>query len=125
MAVSRYSVERREWVLRQMMPPMNRTVAEVSEETGITTATLYAWRKQARAAGVVVPGDGKTGGDWSSQDKFRIVLESAGLSEVELSAYCRRKGLYIEQVVAWREACEQANATAPEQIGRASCRERV
>lgn len=108
-------MERREWVLRQMMPPQNRSVSELSEETGITAATLYAWRKQARAAGVVVPGDGKQSREWSSQDKFRVVLESASLSEVELAEYCRRKGLYIEQVQEWRATCEQANASLPEQ----------
>lgn len=53
--VARYSIEHREWVARQMMPPLNRTVPELVEATGITDATLYAWRKQARAAGVVVP----------------------------------------------------------------------
>lgn len=113
--MARYSIEKREWVLRQMMPPLNRTVAELTAETGITAATLYAWRKQAQAAGVVVPGDGKNSAAWSSADKFRIVLEVAGLSEAELAEYCRRKGLYVEQIHAWRVACEQANATAAEQ----------
>ena len=92
-----------------MMPPGNRSVSELAEETGISAVTLYAWRKQARAAGAVVPGDGKSPEGWSSQEKFRVVLESAGLNETELAQYCRRKGLYVEQIKAWREACEQAN----------------
>lgn len=96
------------------MPPGNRTVAELAEETGISRVTLYAWRKQARAAGGVVPGDGKIPSGWSSGEKFRVVLESASLNETELAAYCRRKGLYVEQICAWREACEQANATVQE-----------
>ena len=107
-------MERREWVLRQMMPPGNRTVSELAEETGISAVTLYAWRKQARAAGVVVPGDGKNPEGWSSREKFRVVLESAELNEMELAQYCRRKGLYAEQIREWREACEQANASAQE-----------
>lgn len=98
-----------------MMPPLNRAVAELAEETGITAVTLYAWRQQARAAGVVVPGDGKNSEAWSSADKFRVVLEVASLSEAELAEYCRRKGLYVEQIQAWRVACEQANATSAEQ----------
>jgi transposase len=97
-----------------MMPPANRTVSELAEETGITTVTLYAWRKQARAAGAVVPGDGKSPDGWSSQEKFRVVLESAALNETELGEYCRRKGLYVEQIREWRAACEQANASAQE-----------
>ena len=97
-----------------MMPPGHRSVSELSEETGISTMTLYAWRKQAGAAGVVVPGDGKNAERWSSEEKFRVVLESVGLNETELAEYCRRKGLYGEQVREWREACAQANATVRE-----------
>lgn len=107
--MARYSKEHREWVVRQMMPPLNRSVSELVETTGISDATLYTWRKQARAAGAVVPGDGKQAEQWSSQDKFRVVLESAGLNETELAEYCRRKGLYVEQITTWRQACEQAN----------------
>ena len=112
--MSRYSIERREWVLRQMMPPGNRTVSELAEEMGISAVTLYAWRKQARAAGAVMPGDGKSPEGWSSQEKFRVVLESAGLNETELGEYCRRKGVYVEQIREWRAACEQANASTQE-----------
>ena len=43
-----------------------------------------------------------------------MVLESASLNAAELAEYCRRKGLYVEQIRAWREACEQANASAQE-----------
>jgi len=41
-----------------------------------------------------------------------VVLESASLNEAQLAEYCRRKGLYVEQIKAWREACEQANSAA-------------
>jgi transposase-like protein len=81
-----------------MMPPGNRTVSKLAEETGVSAITLYAWRKQARAAAAGVPGEGKSPEGWSSQEKFRVVLESAALSESELAEYCRRKGLYVEQV---------------------------
>lgn len=96
------------------MPPSNRSVSSVAEETGINSVTLYAWRKQARAAGAVMPGDGKSPDGWSSEDKFRAVLESAGLSETELAEYCRRKGIYLEQLREWRVVCERANATVQE-----------
>jgi hypothetical protein len=38
-----------------------------------------------------------------------VVLETAGLNEAELGEYCRRKGLFIEQVAAWRTARQDAN----------------
>ena len=108
--MKRYSVEVRERAVAQMMPPLNRKVLDLARDTGITTVTLRTWRHQARAEGKVVPGDGKQADQWSSQDKFRVVLESASLNAAELAEYCRRKGLYVEQISAWREACEQANS---------------
>ena len=49
---------------------------------------------------------------WSTQDKFNAVLETAALSEAELAEYCRRRGLYPEQIQRWRASCEQANDLA-------------
>lgn len=64
-----------------------------------------------------MPGDGKNAEDWTSEDKFAVVLETAAMNAAELSEYCRSRGLYIEQIAAWREACRSANATAG-QTGR-------
>jgi len=46
---------------------------------------------------------------WTSRDKFAAVLESAAMNEADLAAYCRNRGLFPEQIKAWRGACEQAN----------------
>ena len=43
--------------------------------------------------------------DWSADAKLAVVIETAALSEIELSEYCRRKGLYVDQVRDWRQAC--------------------
>ena len=37
--MARYSIEKREWVLRQMMPPLNRTVAPGEDDTASITLT--------------------------------------------------------------------------------------
>lgn len=38
-----------------------------------------------------------------------VVLETANLTEIEFSEYCREKGIYPEQVKEWKEACVNAN----------------
>ena len=110
--MNRYSAERKESVIQKMMPPHNTPIPELAAETGISDVTLYTWRKQARVEGIAVPADGKNPEKWSSEDKFAIVLEAASLNEAELAEYCRRKGLYVEQIAAWRKACLQANANS-------------
>lgn len=103
--VSRYSEERKEAVLKKLLPPLNRSVAAVAREEGITEVTLYNWRKQARNRGEVVPGNKTLPDDWPAEARLAVVIETATLSAVELATYCRQKGLYVEQVVAWRQAC--------------------
>lgn len=109
--MSRYSQELKDSVLRRMLPPESRSVAELSRETGITETALYTWRTVARRAGSVMPSrDQRKAEEWDSPVKFAVVLETVSLSEEALAAYCRSKGLYVEQVRVWRLACEQANA---------------
>lgn len=113
--MARYSEELKASVIQRMMPPNNVPIAELVRDTGISDATLYTWRKKARAQGVPVPGDGQNPEQWRSEDKFAAVLETAALNETELSEYCRKKGLFPEQIAQWREACLTANAEAVEQ----------
>jgi predicted S18 family serine protease len=103
----RYSEERKAAVLSKLLPPTNRTVVSVSAEEGITEGTLYNWLKLCRSRGIPVPGDRKTGDDWSPDAKLAVVIETAPLSETELATYCREKGLHVEQVQRWKEACLQ------------------
>ena len=97
-------------VRRRMGPPHRQSVAEISQELGIHVITLYKWRKAWRLQGEVVPASAKDPEGWSAADKFTLVLETAGLNATELSAYCRERGLFPEQVDRWRKAAEDANA---------------
>ena len=108
--MKRYSAERKEAILRQMMPPMNKLVSALARENGISEQTLYTWRRNLKSQGVPVPGNGKNAEEWSSEDKFGVVLETAHLNEAQLAEYCRSKGLFVEQIAEWRKACQEANA---------------
>ena len=55
---------------------------------------------------------------WTPEEKFAVVLDSATLSEVELSAYCREKGLYPGQIKTWREACIRGNQPQDKHLRR-------
>jgi len=102
-------IERKEAILAKLAGPDRRSVAELSAEEGISTATLYNWRKEARMQGRLLPDHDDSPEGWSSQDKFNAVVETAALSEAEVGEYCRRHGLYPEQLSRWREACGRAN----------------
>jgi hypothetical protein len=95
---------------RRMSPPMRQSVARISSELGIHVGALYNRRKAWRLQGEVVPSSEREAKGCSAADKFTVVLETAGLNPTELSAYCRERGLFLEQVARWRQAAQDANA---------------
>lgn len=116
--MTRYSEEFKYSIIKRMMPPNNESVHFISRETGLSVSTLHTWKKKARANGIAVPSGEPEAERWSTQDKFLIVVETASLSEIKMAEYCRSKGLYVEQVEAWRDACMQANGGVAQQAAQ-------
>ena len=75
----RYSQERRQAVPAKLAPPHKRTVREVAAREGISEATLYNWRRQARLDGALFPDAGADPEGWNAREKFIAVIETATL----------------------------------------------
>jgi transposase-like protein len=103
-----YSGERREALLRRMLK--GEVVSRLSQETGLGQSTLYGWRLKAQRGEVDVSKSKKE--RLSGAQKLAVLAETATLSEAELGEYCRKKGLYPEQVKGWREQAEAAMSGA-------------
>ena len=65
---------------------------------------MYNWRKKALDGGKPVINGNIPASAWSNESKFCVLLETASLNEHELSEYCRKRGLYVEQIQQWRGA---------------------
>jgi transposase-like protein len=98
----RYSEEFKETAIKKMMPPNPESIPKLSSEIGVSDVTLYKWRKLYRNKGVAVPRDTSKPESWSAGDKLAVVIETASFNEVELSEYCRSRGLYKEQIFRWK-----------------------
>lgn len=90
------------------MPSENIPVSVLAKENSISELTLYTLRRNLNSQEMPVLGNGKDAVVWSSADKLRLVLKTARMNEAELSQYYWGKGLFVEQVADWREACHQA-----------------
>ncbi|EGV28594.1 transposase, putative [Thiorhodococcus drewsii AZ1] len=118
-----YSPELKANLIAKMLPPQSVPVRDLARETQIPKDTLYSWRSRAlkaRQGTQERPSSGS--GERSSGEKFAIVLETATLDDTQLSAYCRRQGLYVHEIMAWRSACEQANAAGSAPVDRTKAR---
>ena len=106
--MTQYPKELKDSIIARMLPPNNVSVPLLVRETGIPKDTLYTWRSKARKGNISVKSSAQ--GELSGDEKFNIVLETASLNEVELGEYCRRKGLFPQQIAVWQEICKQAHA---------------
>mgnify|MGYP000817333406 FL=1 len=113
-----YSPELKDALLRRMLPPNNESITKISREEGISEQTLRNWLDKARKEGYAAPGTDAVPDDWSTQDKFLVVVETASMNETELAEYARKKGLYIEQIKAWKDACMNANGGIAKEASR-------
>lgn len=104
-----YSQELKDAILKRMFSPNGESITTISREEGIPEQTLRNWRNKARRDGYTVPDTDNTSNEWSTQDKFLTVVETAGMNETEIAEYARKKGLYVEEIKAWRDACMNAN----------------
>ncbi len=62
-----------------------------------------------------MPNSNTSSEQWSAQTKLAIIAETYSMTEHELSQYCREKGLFPEQIKAWRNECMQGFMTTKEQ----------
>ena len=74
-----YPQERKEAILQKMMPPSHQTIKAIAASEGVSEATLYKWRKEARGLGRLLPAGESTPKGWCSTDKFSAVLGSVDI----------------------------------------------
>ena len=111
MDYQRYSSQFKEVILNKLSQS-GLSVRKFAEQEGIKLSTLYSWQKQFNTSGLKVS-KVSLSDKWSSEEKFAAILETSTLSEVELSEYCRVKGLYPEQIKAWKQAFIAGNTVRP------------
>ena len=111
----KYSPQVKEAVLKRILDPKNSTtVAATSREFGIPYQTIILWKNQAMKNGVsyeFVGSESNADGEYSTHDKFIMVVETMGMTETELGEYVRSKGIYAEDLEQWRKDCENAPGT--------------
>lgn len=97
-------------LIRRMTGQDRISATKLAEEVGVPQSTLSRWlrraceHKEVKGNGHVPQKPPMRPDDLPPQEKLRLVMEAAELSEGELGAFLRRHGIHEVQLEQWREA---------------------
>lgn len=98
-----YTEEKKQAVLKKLLPPYNKSIMQLSREEGISPSSIHQWRKIYAKVGTMQESHSTKTPKLSPAECLQILMETASLTELELGEYCRKKGIYTEDIQAWKE----------------------
>jgi transposase-like protein len=100
----KYSLDRREQALQRVaLRADHETIESIAALMDINVGTLKNWMKSSKKMGAKV-GLNKPSSAYTPAQQLDALLETAKLSDVDISAWCREKGLFPHDLSAWRQA---------------------
>ncbi len=84
--------------LEKIAIPNNESITKISREEGISEQTLRNWRDQSQKSRLCHSWYRCCSDDWSTQDKFLVVVETASMNETELAEYARKKDSMLSRL---------------------------
>ena len=107
-----YPAQLKETVVRKALA-REMTQEEIARAHGVSKSAVQQWLRMARARGETAMADSedRRARDWSAQERFAALVETEGMGEEELGAWCRRHGLHSHELAQWRR--DALAGTAP------------
>ncbi len=101
--MARYGQAFKDKAVARLLPPESAAVEAVAQELGVAAATLERWRSDALSR----PARERA---WTAAARLEAVLTTAPMDEAARGAWCRKNGVYPQQLAAWRQAATEALA---------------
>ena len=117
--MTHHSVEQKEAIVNRFSQS-GLSIREFAEQEGIAKSSLYSWNNKFNNSNV----KSMTKNSHTAEQRFSILLETTTLSEIQLSEYCRKKGLYPAQIKHWKQAFIQ-NDTKPVKTANSDDKKRI
>lgn len=101
--MSKYSTGFRNRVIKQVLPPENKSISTVCKETGVSYQTIRNWLKLVKND-KLNSSDGEISPDTrNSSEKMTLLLEGRSIEEEKLGEWLRSNGLHTEHLSLWEQ----------------------
>nr|WP_045211057.1 transposase [Desulfonatronovibrio magnus] len=99
-----YPLQFKENVVKMVLSGTN-SKAQIAKDMGVPTSTMQYWLKKAKSTGDtnIMTKQEKRPQDWSSKEKLDALLESVKLTDEQLGAWCRQKGIHTHHLQKWKK----------------------
>ena len=122
--MAEYTEAFRRRMVERMSPPGAMSATKLSDEVGVSQATLSRWLRDAATVSDMARSKAKSksntpktpktpavaapASSWAADDKVALVLEAAAVPQAELGAWLRAKGLHDDELARLREEVRSA-----------------
>ena len=106
--MARYGEKFKQRAVARLLPPESSAISAVSQEMGISVATLERWRADALSK----PARERV---WTAAARLQAVISTAAMDEAQLSAWCREQGVYPTELQQWKSDATAALAESTEE----------
>lgn len=84
------------------------SIRSIVDSLGIPQTTFHGWLKAMNDKNLTdIPTSGesvqKSPYQWTAEERFQAIIETASLSQEECAKYCREKGLFPHHLEAWKK----------------------
>ena len=107
--MARYGQAFKNKVIAKLLTPNTASLEVISRKVGVSTDTLERWRAES----LTTPFRERA---WSATALLNAVITTAAIHESSRSAWCRKNGVYPQELDAWRSSATQAMAEPEEQL---------
>jgi len=88
-------------ILKKVLPPERRSIASVSDETGISEQTIRNWIKEANSGSLDDKAGQKSPRHLSGSEKYQLLMESKKIPKEKLGEFLRKRGLHSQHLTLW------------------------
>ena len=112
-----YSEKFKAEMVSKLMGPSTQSANRLSQECGVSQATLSKWLRQAKVSAMKTPPKPKPVARkrWSPEEKMRVVLAAASAGESGRGELLRREGLHEVELERFQTELEELVKGAPSQ----------
>lgn len=91
-----------------LLPPYNWPHRKIARELNVSASVVSQWRQELISEGHLDKLSNNNHCEFSPEQRFAMVLETATMSQKQLAEYCRQKGIFVDDINDWKKRSIEA-----------------